>query len=47
MVPAFRVGVTSAFYIVLVVFVVYGTAHLFAASHPDAKFSKVLVGLGF
>lgn len=47
MVPAFRIGAVSAFYIVLVVFVIFGTAHLFAASHPDKKFSQVLVGLGF
>lgn len=47
MIPVFRVGAVSAFYIVLVVFVVFGAAHLYAASHPDQPASKLIVGLGF
>lgn len=47
MVPAFRVGVVSALYISLVVFVVFGAMHLYAASHPDSDVSKVYVSMGF
>ena len=47
MIPTFRVGATSALYIILVVFVMFGAAHLAAATYPESKFAKILIGLGF
>lgn len=37
----------SALYIVLVVAIFFGTAHLLAGLHPDNRLSQVWVGLGF
>lgn len=47
-VPHFHISGIHASTTVLAVIVLFGTAHLFAAAHPDSKLSQAWTnGLGF
>jgi len=46
-IPAFKLGGMQAMVLFLYVVVMFGALHLLAISHPEWRFSKWWLGLGF